>query len=143
MEEWLEIWRWQSRLEHIVYWTLLAMWLASVLAILECALHQRELRGVAGRAQVLRHEARRGLALLASIAATAPFVGFIGVCFAIVGSFRGICGEKTAMMAALAWSLGMAWLPAALSLLVAIPAHAAYRYLTARAEQFGQPTSAA
>jgi biopolymer transport protein ExbB/TolQ len=71
----------------------------------------------------------RGLDGLATVAATAPFLGQLGTVSGIFGSFRGVNADKRTIMAALAHDLSKAMVPAALGLAVAIQASAGYRYL--------------
>src|ERR1039457_4409518 len=71
---------------------------------------------------------KRGVNSLATIASIAPWLGLLLTLLGIVNSFRGINGEKSAIMAALANSLAEAIAPAALGLLVAIPALWFYKY---------------
>jgi biopolymer transport protein ExbB/TolQ len=73
---------------------------------------------------------------LASIAATAPFVGLFGTSIGIVNSFRGSDGDKSTILAALTGLLSESLVPTALSLLVAIVAWCGYQYFTTRMEAF-------
>jgi len=73
---------------------------------------------------------RRGLSSLASIAATAPFVGLLGTLIGIVDSFRMSDTSKGYIAAVLSLSLAST----ALGLLVAIFASCFYTYLTNRLE---------
>lgn len=85
-------------------------------------------------ATTLNLEYRRGLADLAVIAGTAPLVGFLGGAIGIIGSFRGVSGEKSAMLAMTAGNLSESqWLTAA-GLLLGIVALMTHRYLDNRAE---------
>jgi biopolymer transport protein ExbB/TolQ len=54
------------------------------------------------RAAAVRLEMRRGLTSLASIASVAPLFGLFGTAYGVADSFRGVDGERTAIMAALA-----------------------------------------
>lgn len=74
-----------------------------------------------------RHELRRGLAGLRAIATTAPLIGIFGYALGIVNSFKGVNGEKSTIMAAIAAGLGEAGVPAAFGILVAIAAHVQLR----------------
>ncbi len=78
----------------------------------------------------------RGVASLATIASTAPWVGFFGTVLGITFSFRGVIGDKTAFMAAIAASLGKSLVPGAWGLLTAIVSHAFYRYARNRLAAF-------
>jgi biopolymer transport protein ExbB/TolQ len=78
----------------------------------------------------------RGLCGLATVAATAPFVGMIGTCWGIVNSFQGCGGNRSTCMAAVAALLSESIMPAALGLAVAITASWAYKYLSGRMAGF-------
>jgi biopolymer transport protein ExbB/TolQ len=71
----------------------------------------------------------RGLDGLATVAATAPFLGLLGAVSGIFGSFRGTTGPKLNIMAAMANDLSRSMIPLALGLAVATLASAGYRYL--------------
>lgn len=73
------------------------------------------------------------VASLASIASLAPWLGVLATVFGIVGSFRGVCGEKSAAIAALADRLSYALWPTAAGFGVAVLALTAYRCLLRRA----------
>jgi biopolymer transport protein ExbB/TolQ len=73
---------------------------------------------------------------LATVAATAPFVGMIGTVWGIVNSFPGCGGEKSACMAAVAELLSESIMPAALGLAVAITTSWGYKHLSARMAEF-------
>ncbi len=85
-------------------------------------------------AAIVHAEMKRGLNSLASIAATAPFVGIFGTVFGIANSFTGVDGEKSAILAALEQSLSESLLPTELGLLVAMLAFCSYKYFAARLE---------
>ena len=82
-------------------------------------------------------ELGRGLRALAIIAYLAPWVGILGTCILIVESFRGCCGEKSAMIAAINASLAAALWPTVFGVFVAIAAFAAHRYFIRRIELMG------
>ena len=77
---------------------------------------------------------RQGLAALATIAATAPFVGLFGTTLGIMNSFKGCGMEKTACMAATTQGISEALISTALGLLVAVPAALAYNYFATKLE---------
>jgi biopolymer transport protein ExbB len=64
----------------------------------------------------------RGTGLLASIGATAPFVGLFGTVWGIMNSFIGISKEHTTNLAVVAPGIAEALLATALGLVAAIPA---------------------
>lgn len=78
----------------------------------------------------------RGLRGLATVAASAPFVGIFGTCWGIVNSFRGCGGERSTCMAAGAALLSESIMPAALGLAVATIASVGYKYLSGRMAEF-------
>lgn len=100
----------------------------------------RALRQQLDRAAV---EAERGLALLATTAATAPYLGLLGTVWGIYHALVRIAGSGEAGLAAVAGPVGEALAMTALGLSVAIPAVFAHnlvqrrnRLLAARREDF-------
>ncbi|WP_245626198.1 tonB-system energizer ExbB [Stenotrophomonas humi] len=89
----------------------------------------------------LRHarQLRGGTGVLATIGATAPFVGLFGTVWGIMNSFVGIARSNTTNLAVVAPGIAEALLATALGLVAAIPAvviynHFARRLLALRAE---------
>ncbi|BDG74487.1 MotA/TolQ/ExbB proton channel family protein [Roseomonas fluvialis] len=74
--------------------------------------------------------ARRGLPLLASIAASAPFVGLFGTVWGIMNAFTAIAASGNTSLAAVAPGIAEALFATALGLVAAIPAALAYNRLT-------------
>jgi len=74
--------------------------------------------------------ARRGLTLLASIGATAPFVGLFGTVWGIMNSFIGISEAQTTNLAVVAPGIAEALLATGLGLVAAIPAVLIYNSFT-------------
>jgi biopolymer transport protein ExbB len=68
----------------------------------------------------------RGMGLLASIGATAPFVGLFGTVWGIMNSFIGISNAHTTNLAVVAPGIAEALLATALGLFAAIPAVVIY-----------------
>jgi biopolymer transport protein ExbB len=68
----------------------------------------------------------RGMGVLASIGATAPFVGLLGTVWGIMNSFIGISNAHTTNLAVVAPGIAEALLATALGLLAAIPAVVIY-----------------
>ena len=68
----------------------------------------------------------RGTGLLATIGATAPFVGLFGTVWGIMNSFVGISEAKTTNLAVVAPGIAEALLATALGLVAAIPAVVIY-----------------
>src|SRR5688572_21403439 len=64
----------------------------------------------------------RGTGLLATIGATAPFVGLFGTVWGIMNSFIGISQSKTTNLAVVAPGIAEALLATAIGLVAAIPA---------------------
>ncbi|MFN0171809.1 MAG: MotA/TolQ/ExbB proton channel family protein [Bryobacteraceae bacterium] len=79
---------------------------------------------------------KRGVTSLATIASTAPFVGFYGTVRGIEDSFPSCGCDRATLLAAIAERLSFALAPAAMGLLVAIPALWCYRYLCSEIEGF-------
>jgi biopolymer transport protein ExbB len=89
------------------------------------------------RASAIVHaELKRGLSGLATIGATAPFVGLFGTVVGIINAFKGIAAEKATGLAAVAGGISEALVTTALGLLVAVPAVWMYNIFTSRVEAF-------
>jgi biopolymer transport protein ExbB len=71
----------------------------------------------------------RGTGVLASIGATAPFVGLFGTVWGIMNAFIGISESHTTNLAVVAPGIAEALLTTALGLLAAIPAVVIYNHL--------------
>jgi biopolymer transport protein ExbB len=71
----------------------------------------------------------RGTGVLASIGATAPFVGLFGTVWGIMNSFIGISRAHTTNLAVVAPGIAEALLATALGLVAAIPAVVMYNLL--------------
>lgn len=83
-----------------------------------------------------RHEAgvarkmTRGVNILATIGATAPFVGLFGTVWGIMNSFIGIAEKQTTNLAVVAPGIAEALLATALGLVAAIPAVMIYNHFS-------------
>jgi biopolymer transport protein ExbB len=89
------------------------------------------------RAEAIVHaELKRGLGGLATIGATAPFVGLFGTVVGILNAFRGISENKATGLGAVAGGIAEALVTTAVGLFVAIPAVMMYNYLSGRVEAF-------
>jgi len=83
-----------------------------------------------------RHEAAearhmtRGVIILATIGATAPFVGLFGTVWGIMNSFIGIAEKQTTNLAVVAPGIAEALLATALGLVAAIPAVVIYNHFS-------------
>jgi len=82
-----------------------------------------------------RLESRLGF--LASVGASAPFIGLFGTVVGIMTSFQAIAGSKSTNLAVVAPGIAEALLATAIGLLAAIPAVIAYNKLTADAGKIG------
>ena len=71
-----------------------------------------------------------GLTVLASIGATAPFVGLLGTVWGIMNAFRGLANVQQATLAAVAPGIAEALIATAIGLFAAIPAVVAYNRFT-------------
>jgi biopolymer transport protein ExbB len=83
--------------------------------------------------EILRAEGRavrQGMGLLATIGATAPFVGLFGTVWGIMNSFIGISKSQTTNLAVVAPGIAEALLATACGLAAAVPAVIIYNYLT-------------
>jgi len=89
------------------------------------------------RAEAIVHaKLKRGLAVLATIGATAPFVGLFGTVIGILHAFDAIATQKTPGIGAVASGISEALVTTAFGLLVAVPAVMAFNYFTGRVEAF-------
>jgi biopolymer transport protein ExbB len=79
---------------------------------------------------------KKGVAALATIGATAPFVGLLGTVVGIITAFQGIAATGSGGLGAVSAGIAEALVETALGLLVAIPAVWFYNYLTGRIEYF-------
>ena len=84
----------------------------------------------------LHGQLKRGLSGLATIGATAPFVGLFGTVIGIINSFRGAGATRAMIISATAGGISEALVTTGLGLLVAVPSVWAYNYLTGRMELF-------
>jgi biopolymer transport protein ExbB len=75
---------------------------------------------------------KRGLAVLATTGATAPFVGLLGTTMGIVNAFTGMAATGSGGLAAIGAGIAEALITTAFGLLVAIPAVWAYNYFTTK-----------
>ena len=79
---------------------------------------------------------KKGVAALATIGATAPFVGLLGTVVGIITAFQGIAATGSGGLGAVSAGIAEALVETALGLIVAIPAVWFYNYLTGRIEYF-------
>ncbi len=89
------------------------------------------------RAEAIVHaELKRGLGGLATIGATAPFIGLLGTVVGILNAFKEIASQKATGLAAVAGGISEALVTTALGLFVAIPAVMMYNYFSSKVEAF-------
>lgn len=89
------------------------------------------------RAESIVHaELKRGLAGLATIGSTAPFVGLLGTVVGILNAFKSISGAHETGLGAVAGGISEALVTTAVGLFVAIPAVWMFNYFTGRVEAF-------
>jgi biopolymer transport protein ExbB/biopolymer transport protein TolQ len=79
---------------------------------------------------------RRGLSVLATIGATAPFVGLFGTTFGIINAFRAIAITGSTNMAVISSGVSEALITTAFGLVVAVPAVWAYNAFLGRVQSF-------
>jgi biopolymer transport protein ExbB/biopolymer transport protein TolQ len=79
---------------------------------------------------------KKGVAALATIASTAPFVGLLGTVVGVINAFQGIASSGSGGIGAVSAGIAEALVETALGLVVAIPAVWFYNYLTGRIEYF-------
>ena len=79
---------------------------------------------------------KKGVAALATIGSTAPFVGLLGTVLGVINAFQGIGASGSAGIGAVSVGISEALVETALGLFVAIPAVWFYNYLTGRVEYF-------
>ncbi len=79
---------------------------------------------------------KRGLGGLATIGATAPFVGLFGTTVGVINAFAGMSAGENTGLAAVAGGISEALVTTALGLFVAVPAVWMYNYFTGKIESF-------
>jgi biopolymer transport protein ExbB len=90
-------------------------------------------RAASSFGEITRAEARRvrlGMGVLATIGATAPFVGLFGTVWGIMNSFIGISKSQTTNLAVVAPGIAEALLATAIGLAAAIPAVIIYNHFS-------------
>jgi len=88
-------------------------------------------------AATTQDEMKRGLSGLATIAATAPFVGLFGTVIGILDAFKNIGLAHTTVIKVIAGSISEALLTTAIGLSVAVPSVWCYNHLTNQMDAFG------
>ena len=82
------------------------------------------------------NDLKKGIPALATIGATAPFVGLLGTVVGIITAFTGIAATGSGGLGAVSAGISEALIETALGLVVAIPAVWVYNYFTTRLEYF-------
>ena len=82
------------------------------------------------------NDLKKGIPSLATIGATAPFVGLLGTVVGIITAFQGIASQGSGGLGAVSAGISEALVETALGLFVAIPAVWLYNYFQGRVEYF-------
>jgi len=82
------------------------------------------------------NDLKKGIPSLATIGATAPFVGLLGTVVGIITAFQGIAATGSGGLGSVSAGISEALVETALGLVVAIPAVWMYNYFTSRLEYF-------
>jgi len=93
-------------------------------------------RAIQRASALTSNDLKRGVSSLATIGATAPFVGLLGTVIGIINAFQGIAATGSGGIGAVSAGIAEALVETALGLIVAIPAVWFYNYLTGRVEFF-------
>jgi biopolymer transport protein ExbB len=93
-------------------------------------------RSIQRAAALTASDLKKGVAALATIGSTAPFVGLLGTVVGVINAFQGIATSGSGGIGAVSAGIAEALVETALGLVVAIPAVWFYNYLTGRVEYF-------
>jgi biopolymer transport protein ExbB/biopolymer transport protein TolQ len=93
-------------------------------------------RAIQRAAAVNLADLRRGLSGLATIGATAPFVGLFGTTFGIINAFSSMALTGSGGIAAISGGIAEALITTAFGLFVAVPAVWAFNYFNGKVEAF-------
>lgn len=93
-------------------------------------------RAIQRSSALTQNDLKKGVASLATIGSTAPFVGLLGTVVGIINAFVGIAATGSGGIGAVSAGIAEALVETALGLVVAIPAVWFYNYLTERIEFF-------
>src|SRR4026209_2124188 len=93
-------------------------------------------RAIQRASALTANDLKKGVAALATIGATAPFVGLLGTVVGVINAFTGIASTGSGGIGAVSAGIAEALVETALGLLGAIPAVWFYNYLTGRIEYF-------
>lgn len=89
-------------------------------------------RAVERNMMIIVSELKRGLAVLATVGATSPFVGLLGTVMGIVNAFTGMAVSGAGGLGAISAGIAEALITTAFGILVAIPAVWAFNYFTTK-----------
>jgi biopolymer transport protein ExbB/biopolymer transport protein TolQ len=93
-------------------------------------------RSIQRAAALTASDLKKGVAALATIGSTAPFVGLLGTVVGVINAFTGIATSGSGGIGAVSAGIAEALVETALGLFVAIPAVWFYNYLAGRLEYF-------
>jgi biopolymer transport protein ExbB len=91
-------------------------------------------RALAQRIRQARRASEKGLAVLASIGSTAPFVGLFGTVFGIIHALSAISHRASASIDVVAGPIGEALVATGVGIAVAVPAVLAYNFFIRRSK---------
>lgn len=91
-------------------------------------------RAVERQSLILMSELKTGMAILATVGATAPFVGLLGTTMGVVNAFTGMALTGSGGLAAISAGISEALITTAFGLAVAIPAVWLYNYFQTKIE---------
>ena len=93
-------------------------------------------RAIQRAAALTSADLKKGMGSLATIGATAVFVGLLGTTLGVINAFQGIAATGSGGLGAVSAGIAEALVGTAIGLFVAIPAVWFYNYLTGRIEYF-------
>ena len=93
-------------------------------------------RAIQRASALTANDLKKGVAALATIGATAPFVGLLGTVVGIITAFNGIAATGSGGLGAVSAGISEALVETALGLVVAIPAVWFYNYLSGNSKKF-------
>ena len=93
-------------------------------------------RSIQRAAALTASDLKKGVAAVATIGSTAPFVGLLGTVVGVINAFQGIATSGSGGIASVSAGISEALVETAAGLFVAIPAVWFYNYLTGRVEYF-------
>ena len=93
-------------------------------------------RAIQRAAALTAADLKKGMGSLATIGATAVFVGLLGTTLGVINAFNGIAATGSGGLGAVSAGISEALVGTAIGLFVAIPAVWFYNYLTGRIEYF-------